>query len=175
MRLACIAILSLGLVLATPTIASAYVENEYVIKGSEQQNKEAVEREKAKEASEHEAAEHAAAEKAAKESAERKAVEERQQRERENRHSEEVLHAGQAPTPAGRAAAKYCVVPLLIGDSLSAAREALAKAHCHLGKVSTSRQSHAGPLVVTSQSTKNGLKRPAGTAVALMLGAAKHH
>lgn len=175
MRLACVALLSLGLVFATPMTALAYVENEYVTKNGEQQNKEAIEREKAKEASEHEAAERAAAEKAAKESAERKMVEEQQQRELESRHTEEALHAEQAAKSGKRATATYCLVPLLGGDSLSGARNALNKAHCHLGKVAAPHQSHRRPLVVTNQSIKSGLRRPAGTAVALTLGVAKHH
>ncbi|HEX5851627.1 MAG TPA: hypothetical protein VFY36_00915 [Solirubrobacteraceae bacterium] len=65
----------------------------------------------------------------------------------------EIREAGER---AGREAAERefkkiaCVVPRLKGDSLTAARRALAKGHCGLGKVSKPHK-HRGALVVMAQ------------------------
>jgi hypothetical protein len=80
----------------------------------------------------------------------------------------EIREAGER---AGREAAERsgCVVPRLKGDSLDAARRALAKDHCDLGKVSKPR-SHRGVLVVMTQSAKAGHKLAHDATVAVKLG-----
>jgi len=70
---------------------------------------------------------------------------------------------------AKQAAAAMCHVPSLKGDPLAAARSALSKAHCKLGKVSKSRGHHK-TLVVSSQSAKSGKTLADGAAVAVKLG-----
>jgi hypothetical protein len=72
-------------------------------------------------------------------------------------------------TEVGEETPSSCVVPRLKGDSVRAARRALAKDHCILGKVSEPR-THRGALVVMTQSTKAGLKLANGAAVAVKLG-----
>jgi hypothetical protein len=71
-----------------------------------------------------------------------------------------------APAPTSR-----CLVPWLKGKMLLAARRALAKAHCRLGKVSRPHHPHHGALLrVTRQSTRPGEQLPEGSEVALILG-----
>jgi len=65
-----------------------------------------------------------------------------------------------------------CVVPSLRGDTLSAAVRALAKADCHLGRVSRPRH-HRGSVVVSGQGSPPGKILRAGSRVAVTL-AAKH-
>jgi hypothetical protein len=77
------------------------------------------------------------------------------------RHEEEAAVAAQREAPA-------CTVPSLRGDTLAAARRALAKTHCRLGKVSRPAHRHAA-LIVARQSTRNGEKLPDGAAVAVTL------
>jgi hypothetical protein len=66
-------------------------------------------------------------------------------------------------------AAARCIVPRLKDRTLNAARKALKKAHCRLGKV-TKRKSprHAGRVL--GQARKSGAKLPAGTKVAVKVG-----
>ncbi len=69
-----------------------------------------------------------------------------------------------------RTAPVRCIVPHLAGDSLKAARRALAKGHCRLGKVT--RPHHVAPhtrLKVKSQRPPGGSVRPAGTKVSVRL------
>jgi PKD repeat protein len=71
-----------------------------------------------------------------------------------------------------------CVVPRLAGASLSAARRALAAAHCRTGRVRKPRshprrrlrRGQHWRLVVRSASYRRGARRAAGTPVALQLG-----
>ena len=79
-----------------------------------------------------------------------------------------VLHRieREAPTsegePLGNASAPggaLCLVPSLKGDTLRAARRALSRAHCRLGRITEPRTRHA-KLTVTAQS------RPAGARLA---------
>jgi hypothetical protein len=69
---------------------------------------------------------------------------------------------------AKQAAAARCHVPSLKGDSLAAARSALSKAHCKLGKVSKSRGHHK-KLVVAGQGAKSGKTLADGSTVAVRL------
>ncbi len=86
------------------------------------------------------------------------------------------LAARQAGERAGREAAEReaaaraarCVVPRLRGDSLIAARRALAAAHCALGAVTAPRGRH-GALVVTGQSVPRGRRLARGAKVSLTL------
>jgi hypothetical protein len=64
-----------------------------------------------------------------------------------------------------------CVVPKLRGRTLAQARTLLARADCRLGKVSKPRKSRHRKLVIASQRPAPGSKLPAGTAVAVKLGA----
>ena len=61
-----------------------------------------------------------------------------------------------------------CIVPSLKGDSLTAARTALAKAHCKLGNVSRPRGHHK-TLIVTRQSVTQGKTLAPGAPIALTL------
>jgi hypothetical protein len=120
------------------------------------------EREAKKKEEEERAAKEAAA-RAAKEREVREAGERagREAAEREAKKREEENIPSSRPV--------QCVVPRLKGESLNAARRALGKAHCSLGKVSAPRKHH-GALVVTKQSVQAGRKRAKGAAVAVKLG-----
>ena len=101
----------------------------------------------------------AAAKKAAEETAEAKAAEEAELRRRqEEQAAEQAAHVQEV----------VCVVPNLRGDTMSAARRALARAHCRLGQV-RGRQRGRTRLVVAAQSIKSGTARPTGTPVAVTL------
>jgi hypothetical protein len=123
--------------------------------------RETAEQEAAREAQERgrqrEAAE--AQERAAKEAAER-TTQAWEAQEREARETKDRA-AGEHATP--------CVVPQLKGDSLAAARRALAKANCAMGKVSKPT-THRGRLVVRRQGTHAGVKLGRGASVAVTLG-----
>ena len=93
---------------------------------------------------------------------EAQAQREREAREREQ-HGSAVLGTT-TDTPPPR-----CVVPGLRGDTLAAARRALARAHCKLGRV-TRRRPRRGRLHVVRQSHRRGQSLPAGGAVAVTLG-----
>jgi hypothetical protein len=73
-----------------------------------------------------------------------------------------------SPQSSGAGAAPGCVVPKLAGKKLAAARTALKKAHCALGKV-TRKRSAKKAGTVTKQSVKAGRPRPAGTKVNVTL------
>jgi hypothetical protein len=62
-----------------------------------------------------------------------------------------------------------CVVPSLRGDTAPAARRALEKAHCRLGKVHWHRHRGGAPRVI-AQSAAHGQSLAAGVAVAVTLG-----
>jgi hypothetical protein len=64
--------------------------------------------------------------------------------------------------------ADACIVPKLVGKSLAAARKALAKANCSLGKT-MKRSSDKKPGTVLSSSPAKGTNLPAGAKVALTL------
>ncbi len=135
-----------------------------------------------------EAAERTVAEQRAKEHEEQQAKEAAEQRVAEaaalKRRQEE--QAAQAETEVQRAretAARArqererleaehpaCRVPALKGDTLTAARRALAKAHCRLGAVHQPAYHH-GTLRVSAQGTPAGEQLAGGARVALTLGA----
>jgi hypothetical protein len=101
-------------------------------------------------------------ERPAKEAAARAALE-RAAREAGERAGREA-----AERAAAARAKMMCVVPRLTGDSLSAARRSLAKAHCVLGKVKRPPVYH-GALVVGRQSVPRGRELGTGARVALTL------
>lgn len=130
------------------------------------------------------------AEREAKEAPRIRAEEEVKKREEEERPAKEAAacaakerESREAGERAGREAAErellakqrsavVCRVPSLKGDSLTAARHALTKAHCRLGRVS--RPAHRGSaLVVVRQSIRRGTKLRDRAAVAIILGAAR--
>ncbi len=111
---------------------------------------------------EREARQREAEERPAREAAERAA------KEREIREAGERAGREAAERAAAVARSVKCVVPRLKGDSLGAARHALERAHCSLGRVSEPRRHHA-PLVVTAQSVRSGRKLVKGAKVAVTL------
>ena len=114
--------------------------------------------------------------------ARRKEEEERPGKEAMERVAEEraIREAGEragreaAEREAAAASQLRCVVPRLGGDSLSAARRALDKAHCRLGRV-TEPRTHHGALVVGSQTVRSGRKLVSGAKVAVTLRPVHHH
>jgi hypothetical protein len=119
-----------------------------------------------------EAAARAVAEQRAKEQAEQQAKEAAASRAAEAEALKHVEEAAQVAADARqREEAKHpsnCTVPALKGDTLSAARRALLKAHCQLGQVSRPRR-HRGRLVVTRQSSQRGRTLPGGATIAVTL------
>src|SRR4029077_15483091 len=81
------------------------------------------------------------------------------------REEEEVAAEAVVRLPA-------CNVPSLKGDTLSAARRAIEKAHCRLGRVNRPRH-HRGALVVIGQAPRRGKKLAGGTTIAVTLGPAQ--
>jgi type IV secretory pathway VirB10-like protein len=150
---ACAAILIAALMLATSAVAHAYTNG-----GPSQATIEMIEKQ-------------------ARESAEQ-ATKEKQEREaKEHPPASKQPPQAQSQEPAASSEASSapvarCVVPSLKGDSLQAARNALGKAHCKLGKVSVTR-AHRGALVVMRQGTANGRKLAGEAAIAVTLGPAK--
>jgi hypothetical protein len=116
-------------------------------------------------------------------SAEAEARRHQEAREYEERKSKEAVASHAAEVAAlrkrteeeeteERAAATLapaCVVPSLKGDTLSAARRALAKAHCRLGKVNRPAPQDK-TLLVTRQSPKPGERLPARATIEVTLG-----
>ena len=64
-----------------------------------------------------------------------------------------------------------CVVPSVVGESLSVARKALDKAHCNLGNV-TGPGKQPVLYIVTAQSVRVGTRLPEASAVDVQAGAA---
>lgn len=62
-----------------------------------------------------------------------------------------------------------CVVPSVKGDTLSAARNAIARAHCRLGRLKRPSHYH-GALIVTAQTPRRGSTLSNGASVTLVLG-----
>jgi hypothetical protein len=140
----------------------------WVLEGAEREAKEAPRLEEEREAKAKEEAERPAKEAAARAAHEREV---REAGERAGREAAERERLAKEQI-AKQAAAAMCHVPSLKGDSLAAARRALSKAHCKLGKVSKSRGHHK-TLVVSSQSAKSGKTLADGAAVAVKLGPAR--
>lgn len=80
--------------------------------------------------------------------------------------------AEQASEPPAHPEQK-CVVPALKGLTLSAARRALSKAHCRLGRVTRPARHHS-VLVVVEQGPRHGKRLPAQAAVSVKLLRAQH-
>jgi hypothetical protein len=72
--------------------------------------------------------------------------------------------------PAKRPPPPACHVPKLVGKTLGAARRALAKAGCAVGKVTRRHSSHRNKGRVISQTPRVGTSRPVGTKVSLVVG-----
>ncbi len=118
-----------------------------------------------------EGAERAVAEQRAKEREEQQAEEAATQRAAALKHAEEQVQQAAAEAAARRreeAEHPACRVPALRGDTLTAARRVLARAHCRLGAVHQPRR-RRGPLVVSGQAPRRGKTLPAGAAVAVTL------
>jgi hypothetical protein len=67
-----------------------------------------------------------------------------------------------------------CLVPSLKGATLAAARRALLRAHCKLGRVTRPHTAHA-PLIVIRQASPPGARLSGGAAIAVRLGLRRHH
>lgn len=67
-----------------------------------------------------------------------------------------------------------CIVPSVKGDTLSAARHAIVRAHCRLGRLRHPSRYH-GSLIVTRQAPHHGSTLPNGAPVTLVLGPAHKH
>jgi hypothetical protein len=80
------------------------------------------------------------------------------------KHQEETLTSAKV-APVGR----VCIVPSLRGYTLSAARRAINKTHCRLGRVSRPYR-HRGALIVTGQTPRHGKKLAGQAAIAVVLG-----
>lgn len=63
----------------------------------------------------------------------------------------------------------HCVVPRLVGKKLAAARQALAKAACGVGRVTGRKSARVAKGRVISQTPRAGLTRPKGTKVSLVV------
>jgi hypothetical protein len=113
-----------------------------------------------------------AEERSAREVAER-ARTEREIRESGERAAREAAAREAAGAEEARSGRLGCVVPHLDGDSLAAARHALARARCALGKVTWPR-ARRERLVVGRQGVRGGRKLAAGAKVAITLRAAHH-
>jgi hypothetical protein len=108
-------------------------------------------------------------ERPAREAAE-KAAHDREVREAGERAGREAAERS-AREAAERAAAVHsdkCVVPRLRGDSPVAARRALQRGHCNLGRV-TAPRSHRGALIVAGQSVRAGHTLAGGAKIAIVL------
>lgn len=137
----------------------------WVIEGAEREAKEAPRLEEEREAKQKEEEERPAKEAAAHAAHEREVREAGERAGREMAERERLAKERSAK----QAAAAMCHVPSLKGDSLDAARRALRKGHCDLGKVSKPRKHHSA-LVVKTQSIRAGRKLAKGAAVAVQLG-----
>jgi len=123
------------------------------------------------------AAEGAARELAAAQAEQRQAAierEEQQARAAALRSAEEAaLHQREAEAQESEPPAhpeQKCVVPALRGLTLSAARRALGKAHCRLGRI-TRPARHNSAVVIVEQSARHGKRLPAQAAVSVKLAA----
>ncbi len=90
-----------------------------------------------------------------------------------------IVDIGAAESPARKPPPKIrCVVPKLHSLSLKAARRALGKVHCALGKVRKPKHPGRRALVVVSQSRKAGTRLAKGSKIGVKLGPApkrRHH
>jgi hypothetical protein len=120
-----------------------------------------------------EGAERTVAEQRAKEHEEQQAKEAAEQHAAALKHAEEQTQQAEAEAATRqREEAEHpaCLVPALKGDTLTAARHALAKAHCRLGAVHQPAHHH-GTLYVSAQGAPAGKQLAHGARVALWVGA----
>jgi hypothetical protein len=75
-----------------------------------------------------------------------------------------------ATPPPAASTAPRCVVPKLKGKKLAAAKKALKKAHCAVGKVTKRNSGARRSGRVLSSKPRAGSKRPGGTRVVLVVG-----
>jgi subtilisin family serine protease len=80
------------------------------------------------------------------------------------------VHAGPYIVSANATAPPRCVVPRLGGKTVPAARTALARARCVLGRVRRVRIRRGRVGRVLSQSVRAGTRRPRGTRVGIVVG-----
>jgi hypothetical protein len=105
-----------------------------------------------------------------------KEQDEQKTREAESHAAEEAVALKRREEEAAQQAAarvkwhRACVVPALKGDTLAAARRALAAAHCRLGTVH-GRRRHHGTLRVSRQSARAGKRLADDARVALWIAA----
>jgi len=71
--------------------------------------------------------------------------------------------------PTTTTLAPKCIVPKLVGKTLAAAKAALKKANCTVGKVTRARSRKVKAGRVISSKPKAGVSKPAGTAVTLVV------
>ncbi len=109
----------------------------------------------------------------------KQAQEQREARERAAREAAREASERQADAQAARERSEeetyareqraHCVVPQLEGERLAAARTALVKAHCRVGRVRAPSGRH-GPLVVIAEGPRPGRRLAHGSAVNVTLG-----
>jgi hypothetical protein len=106
-----------------------------------------------------------AEQKQAAEAAARYAIEEAEVKQAEEREVKEA---------AARKATQHlaCIVPALKGETLTAARRSLRRAHCRLGEVRKSSHDR-GKLIVVGQNHQNREKLAGGTAITVIMGTAR--
>jgi hypothetical protein len=110
------------------------------------------------------------AEQEAEQHAKAKEQEEQKARELSARPASELDHSEQPPAANRRAEHPACIVSALKGDTLTAARQALAKAHCRLGAIHQPTHHH-GTLYVSAQGAPAGKQLAGGARIRLELGA----
>lgn len=104
-----------------------------------------------------------------REQEERKAQEEKERQEAEKKHREAANHEAMTPEMPE---VQSCIVPSLLGDSLSKARHALHSVHCQLGRISKPRRRSHGTLVITHQRPPAGVHLSSGERIAVTMGPA---
>jgi hypothetical protein len=159
------AVSAVALMLSFPFIAEAETSQSNG-GGAERVGAEAPRHEEEREAEKKEEEERPAKEAAAQ------AAREREVREAGELAGREAAERERTKAERNSTASAQCIVPRLKGDSLNAARAALRKDHCGLGRVSRPA-SHRRPLVVTTQSARAGSELSGGAAIAVKLGPAK--
>jgi photosystem II stability/assembly factor-like uncharacterized protein len=82
-------------------------------------------------------------------------------------------HAATATFTANPPPPVHCVVPKLVGKKLAAARTALQKAHCALGKVTKKRSTKKKGIVIR-QSARRGTTKPEGYRVNVTVSKGRH-
>jgi hypothetical protein len=93
-------------------------------------------------------------------------AEKKAKEEQERLALEAARRAAMPPVAASSAAPPHCVIPSLLGHTLSGARYLLEKAHCRLGHVYYPR-SHRGRLLVARQNPARGVHLDSGALVAV--------